>query len=44
MQTNTIAGDLICRGNNPPPQQGDSAGLLNTVAGMKIGQCNKPGI
>ena len=44
IQTNTIAGDLICRGNTPPPQQGDSAGLLNTVAGMKIGQCNKPGI
>jgi len=28
----------------PPPQQGDSAGLVNIVAGMKIGQCNKPGI
>ena len=44
VQTNTIAGDLICRGNNPPPQQGDSQGLLNTVGGMKVGQCNKPGI
>jgi hypothetical protein len=44
VQTNTIAGDLICRGNNPPPQQGDSGGLLNIVAGQKIGQCNKPGI
>ena len=44
IQTNTIAGDLICRGNTPPPQQGDSAGLVNIVAGMKIGQCNKPGI
>jgi hypothetical protein len=44
VQTNTIAGDLICRGNNPAPQQGDSGGLLNIVAGMKIGQCNKPGI
>jgi hypothetical protein len=44
VQTNTIAGDLICHGNNPAPQQGDSGGLLNIVAGQKIGQCNKPGI
>jgi hypothetical protein len=44
VQTNTIAGDLICRGNNPAPQQGDSGGLLNIVAGQKIGQCNEPGI
>jgi len=37
--TNVIGGNLICQGNNPPAQLGDSGGLLNTVGGQKLGQC-----
>jgi len=37
--------DMFCLSpQRRSPQQGDSGGLLNTVAGQKIGQCNKPGI
>jgi hypothetical protein len=37
--TNTISGNLICFGNSPAPQVGDSMGNLNIVRGNKIGQC-----
>jgi hypothetical protein len=39
IQTNVIRGDLICRGNNPAPQQGDSGGSPNKVFGREVGQC-----
>ncbi len=37
--TNTISGNLVCLGNQPPAQVGDSGGTPNTVGGRKIGQC-----
>lgn len=37
--TNVIHGSLICRGNSPAPQVGDSEGLPNEVTGSKTGQC-----
>ena len=37
--TNTISGNLICTGNSPAPQIGDSGGSPNQVAGNKLGQC-----
>jgi hypothetical protein len=37
--TNVIAGSLICSGNSPAPQVGDSEGSLNLVTGTKVGQC-----
>lgn len=37
--TNTIHGNLVCFGNVPAPQVGDSGGLPNVVTGQKIGQC-----
>lgn len=37
--TNTIHGDLVCFGNSPEPQVGDSEGLPNVVSGKKLGQC-----
>jgi hypothetical protein len=37
--TNTINGNLICQGNSPAVQFGDSGGLPNTVGGHKLGQC-----
>lgn len=37
--TNTISGNLICLGNVPAAQVGDSEGSPNTVGGHKIGQC-----
>lgn len=37
--TNTISGNLICLGNSPGAQIGDSGGTPNTVRGHKIGQC-----
>ena len=39
IQTNIIRGNLICRGNNPAPQQGDSGGNPNQVFGRAVGQC-----
>jgi hypothetical protein len=39
VQTNTIGGNLDCSGNSPKPQEGDSGGSPNTVAGNKTGQC-----
>jgi hypothetical protein len=37
--TNTIHGNLVCFGNVPAPQVGDSEGLPNAVTGQKVGQC-----
>jgi hypothetical protein len=37
--TNTIHGSLMCSGNSPAPQVGDSEGLPNVVTGRKTGQC-----
>jgi hypothetical protein len=37
--TNTIRGSLVCFGDVPAPQVGDSEGLPNVVTGRKIGQC-----
>jgi hypothetical protein len=37
--TNTIKGSLICHGNSPAPQVGDSEGLPNVVSGRKVDQC-----
>ena len=37
--TNDISGNLICHGNAPHPQVGDSGGEANQVAGNKLGQC-----
>jgi hypothetical protein len=37
--TNTIRGNLVCFGNSPAPQVGDSEGLPNVVSGKKVGQC-----
>lgn len=42
--TNTISGNLICHGNSPAVQVGDSGGSPNTVGGKKIGQCTAPGL
>ena len=37
--TNVIGGNLICQGNSPAVQLGDSGGSPNVVGGHKIGQC-----
>lgn len=37
--TNKIGGSLVCFGNNPAPQVGDSGGGPNQVGGAKVGQC-----
>jgi hypothetical protein len=37
--TNSIRGSLVCFGNSPAPQRGDSQGEENVVTGRKIGQC-----
>ncbi len=37
--TNTIGGNLICSGNSPVAQIGDSGGTPNVVGGQKIGEC-----
>lgn len=37
--TNHINGSLVCFGNTPRPQVGDSQGEANQVAGDKVGQC-----
>jgi hypothetical protein len=38
--SNTIHGNLVCSGNSPDPQIGDSEGNQNTVTGQKLGQCS----
>jgi hypothetical protein len=37
--TNTIQGNLICAGNSPANQYGDSHGSPDTVGGFATGQC-----
>lgn len=37
---NVIRGNLICHGNNPGAQVGDSEGGPNSVGGNAIGQCS----
>jgi hypothetical protein len=37
--TNTIGRNLICNGNSPAPQFGDSGGDPDVVGGHAIGQC-----
>jgi hypothetical protein len=37
--TNTIKGNLVCHGNSPAPQVGDSEGEPNVVTGRKVDQC-----
>jgi hypothetical protein len=37
--TNTIWGSLVCHGNSPAPQVGDSEGSPNVVTGRKVDQC-----
>lgn len=37
--TNTIGGNLICQGNVPAAQIGDSGGAPNAAGGNKLGQC-----
>ena len=37
--TNTIKGNLVCHGNSPAPQIGDSEGQPNVVSGRKVDQC-----
>jgi hypothetical protein len=37
--TNRIRGNLVCHGDSPAPQVGDSGGQPNIVSGSKIGQC-----
>ena len=39
--TNTIHGSLMCSGNDPAPQAGDSEGTPNDVTGRKFAQCTK---
>jgi hypothetical protein len=39
LTTNTIGGNMICSGNNPVVQFGDSQGSPNVVAGKAIGEC-----
>jgi hypothetical protein len=40
VQTNTIAGNLICQGNSPAAQINPvDGGQSNVVGGRKIGQC-----
>jgi hypothetical protein len=38
--SNTISGNLICFGNTPAAQFGDSGGSPNIVAGKAIGECS----
>lgn len=37
--TNTISGDLVCKGNSPAAQVGDSGGAPNVVGGEAKGEC-----
>ncbi len=36
---NTVGRNLVCHGNSPAAQLGDSGGTPNVVAGAKLGQC-----
>ena len=37
--TNVVGGDLVCTGNSPKIQVGDSGGSPNVVHGKALGQC-----
>ncbi|HWD55009.1 MAG TPA: hypothetical protein VG346_07790 [Acidimicrobiales bacterium] len=37
--TNTIAGNLLCSGNSPVVEYGDSTGSANVVSGFGAGEC-----
>jgi hypothetical protein len=37
--SNTVGGNLICHGNSPAAQIGDSEGEANSVGGNAIGEC-----
>ena len=39
VSANTIAGDMICKGNSPAIQFGDSDGSPSKVAGLATGEC-----
>ena len=41
---NTVGGNLICHGDSPAAQVGDSGGSPNIVSGNKIGECTGPGL
>ena len=38
--TNVIGGNLVCFGNSPAAQFGDSGALPNTVRGIRAGECS----
>lgn len=37
--SNTVYGNMICLGNNPKDQFGDSLGVSNKVGGLAVGEC-----
>jgi len=37
--TNTVGGNMICLGNSPQVQIGDSEGSPNVVQGNALGEC-----
>jgi hypothetical protein len=39
LTTNTVQGNMICTGNSPQVQFGDSSGTPNNVGGKAIGEC-----
>jgi hypothetical protein len=39
VQTNTVRGNLVCNGDSPAAQVGDSGGSPNTVLGRALGEC-----
>jgi hypothetical protein len=39
LTTNTVGVNMICNGNSPPVQFGDSQGTANVVGGKAIGEC-----
>jgi hypothetical protein len=39
IKDNTIDGNLICQGNTPAAQLGDSGGTENAVGKKRIGEC-----
>ena len=39
LTTNTVGGNMICFGNSPAVQFGDSQGAPNVVGGKALGEC-----
>jgi hypothetical protein len=39
LTTNTVGGNMLCFGNSPPVQFGDSQGAPNVVGGKALGEC-----